>query len=457
MNTIVKLIILAILFVPIVFEAAKNKKWYLCLLFAFYPILPDTLAIEVSSSLPLITGKRMLVILVCCVWLYNIKIKKRVHIPKELLIFTIVGLGISVINLRMNSSVINGIFILILEQFMLVMAVKGLMEDEEEIYTCIDFLIYGSVTLGIISVLQTVLKLDVTTAMAVVQDRVVEAITNRMNTVRAFGTTNAIKNGCYCAFMCLIIMFMFEKKRKKRYIIFLGVNLIALVCTMTRSAILALGIVLVAMVIIRNRHFIRTYISYILLALGGVVAVFIMKPSLFAGVIEVAKSVLNVIGFDFELSSDFGFNANNASYSRMVQWSAVYYMIKEGYGFFGYGYNAFLNGRLFYFFKQFGKWTKADALDTGFVGLAVDGGIVGLINNIGLWIGICISSFIRRDRKKGNFDIYKLTIYMTMLYMIINVASAFANTELIWIYLSIFFAYREIDVRRKLCSDERSM
>ena len=412
-------------------------------------ILPDTFAIEISTSLPLLTGKRILIIIVSVIWFYNMKFRKRSHIPKELLIYTIVALGISLFNLRINFGEFNNIFIIIFEQFLLVMTVKSIISEEEEVYRCLEFLIYGSGVLAVISILQTVLKIDLTTVLAISEDRVAEVITDRMNAVRAFGVTNAIKNGCYCAFMCMITMFMYEKKKQIRYIFFLVMNIIALVCTMTRSAILALGITVVIMIVIRNRAFLKIYFKYLIAAVVLVIGVLIVKPSIFEGITEVIKSILNVLGFDYELSSDFGFNADNASYSRMVQWSAVYYMIKEGFAVCGYGYNAFIRGCLYYYFKQFGSWTRAGALDTGFVGIAVEGGLLGLINNIMLWVSISFYSFRYRDKKSRESDIYKLTIYMTIMYFIINMASAFSNTDLIWLYMAIFFAYREIKVREK--------
>ena len=124
-------------------------------------------------------------------------------------------------------------------------------------------------------------------------------------------------------------------------------------------------------------------------------------------------------------------------------------MIKEGFAVCGYGYNAFIRGCLYYYFKQFGCWTRAGALDTGFVGIAVEGGLLGLVNNIMLWVSISFYAFRFREKKTRKSDIYKLTIYITIMYFIINMASAFSNTDLIWLYMAIFFAYREIKVREK--------
>lgn len=460
MDTIVKIIIVGALFIPIVFNALKYNKWYLYIFFGFYSILPDTFAIELSAGLPLITGKRLLVLLICGIWIYNFKYRKREHVPRELLIYVIVEVAISIINLMHGFGQINSIIITVFEQFMMVMAVKSVVENEDEVYKCMDFLIYSSAALGIISIHQTVLKIDVTTVLAITQERVVQNISDRMNNVRAFGVTNAISNGCYCAFMCLITMFMYEHKRKFKYIIFLVINAVALLCTMTRSALLALGITIVVMFIIRNRYFIRTYARYIVLALAGVAGIFILKPSVFDSVIEVFKSIFNVLGFNFELSEEFGFNADNASNSRLMQWSAVYYMSGEGLLLFGYGYNAYLRGCVYYYFEQFKAWVKAPALDTGFVAIAVQSGIIGLLNNLLLWSGVVISSLQYRDKRHKVFDIYKLTVYIAFMYMIINVASAFVNTELIWLYLAIFFSYRKIkfeDKHRLLCQERKNV
>lgn len=447
METMAKLIILFLLFAPIIYKACRYEKWYLYIICAFYTILPDALAIEVSSSLPLITFKRLMIFILCIVWIYNYKCRKRERIPRELCIYIIVNILVSIVNLRIGFGEVNNIFIIVFEQFILVMAIKSTISSKDELYKCVDFLIYGSVALAVISILQTVLKIDVTTSLMIVESRVTENISNRMNTVRAFGTTNAISNACYCSFMMLITLFMYEKRKRFSYIVFFGINAVALLCTMTRSALLAFCIVIAIMCFIRNIRFIKIYIKYIVLAIIAVTAILVIKPSLFDSVIEVFKSILNVLGIEVELSEQFGMNASNASYSRLVQWTAVYYMAQEGLMWFGYGYRAFLRGCLYYFFNQFGRWTKATALDTGFVAIAVERGVIGLISNWALWLSMAYSAFVNRD--KTSYDFYKLTLYVTILYVIINVASAFANAELVWLYIALFFSYRELDYSEK--------
>ena len=173
----------------------------------------------------------------------------------------------------------------------------------------------------------------------------------------------------------------------------------------------------------------------------------VIKPEILNGVKEVLKSILNVLGFNIELSDQFGMNAESASYSRMVQWTALAYMYKEGCLLFGYGYRALVRGKLFYYFERFKCWIRATAVDTGFVSIAGERGLVGLLNNILLWMKILYDSI--RFTKKGRFDFYQLTIYICILYVLLNIVSSFADAEIVWIYIALFFSYKECDCMEK--------
>ena len=178
MGHIIKIIVLACLVSPIIYAACKQKKWYLYVFCAFYTILPDTFAIEISSSFPLITFKRIMIIFICVLWIYNYKFIRRICIPKELFMFIAVNVIVSAVNLRFGFGELNNIFIVVFEQFLLIMALKGLIVDKEELYRCIDFLIYGSTVLAVISILQTTVGYDLSTAFATVDARVIETISN---------------------------------------------------------------------------------------------------------------------------------------------------------------------------------------------------------------------------------------------------------------------------------------
>ncbi len=438
-----KTILLCALFLPIIYCALKHKKWYLYLLFAFYAILPSAFAIEISESLPLLTGTRMLILLLLIFWIYNRHANSVTVIPKEMIFYLVANVAISIVNLHYGYGEFNRIFILVLEEFLIVILIKDLIANKEEFYRCIDFMIAGSIVLVIIGVLQTVFHYDIASVLNIVESSAESILTDRMGMLRAYATSNAISYGCYCAFMIPIILYMYERTKKERYLFALFANLLALICTMSRSSLLALAIVLLLMLLIRKKELIKPFIKYIPLALIAVIVVAYKMPSLVNSVVEVSKSILNVLGADFQLSEQFGLNADNASYSRMVQWSSLEYMIGDGTWLFGYGYNAYVRGMLHYFYKQFGHWTVATTLDVGFVRILGETGVVGL----GIYFIFLVSIFsfvIRNIKSNKTLDFYTMSFYLLILYVILNIVSAFISVEAFWLYIGLFFAYRKL-------------
>ena len=441
-----KYLIALVLFAPIIYLALRQKKWYLCLLFAFFPILPDSFAVELSASLPLLTGARVLLLLVLAIWVCKRTRRPFLYLPISLVVYTVCNLLISVINFRYGFAEINSVFRLVLERFLLVLIVRDLIRNEKEFDTCVDFMIYSSVSVSVIGVLQTVLKLDVSTVFHLMDARVEGSIVDRMGTTRAYGTFdgNAILFGCYCAFMILVILYQYEKRRGVRYLVFLAAVLCGLLCSMTRSAIMALGIVLVLMLFIRRWSFFKRYVRYLPLVVPVLLAVYLFKPEMLDTVTELVKSCLKVLGFDVELSSAFGVNSSDAAYSRNVQWTAIRYMLGEGEGLFGYGYNAFIRGKLFYFFRQFGRWTAAPALDVGFVSIATEKGLAGLAVQVAFIVSVFFGAW-NKSHSYRHYDFYKLTEYMMIFYIIINIASAFNSAGAVWLFFALYYTRRRLD------------
>ncbi|MBE5943310.1 MAG: oligosaccharide repeat unit polymerase [Lachnospiraceae bacterium] len=444
-----KLAIVALLFLPIIIKALKQDKWYIYLVFAFYAILPDTFAIEISGSLPLITGSRMLILMLFAVWIYKKSSEMNAYIPAGLVVYIGISVALSLIHLDNGIGEINSLFIILFEQLLLTLLLVNLIDNKREFELCIDFMIYGCLAVAVMAVMQTVLSFDVTTSLDIVATRVNQEITDRMGMIRAGGTTNPISYGCYCAFMALVILYKFENTKKIKYMIFLLIDMLAFVCTMSRSSLLCFAIVIFAQLIIRNIKFIRPYLIYVPFVVVGIIVIFMASPGLRDSVSEMFKSVLNSLGIGrYELSSEFGLNADNAAYSRMVQWSAIEHMEMDGELLFGYGYNAISRGEVYYYFKQFGTWTRTSSVDVGFVRAATDYGLCGLILNIGLVLGVIFNSFIRKSREQ-KYDFYNLAIYAMMLYIVLNIASAFYATTVFWLFMSLFFVYRKVR-----CSEE---
>lgn len=431
-----KIAILMILFVPLIALCLKQEKWYLYLFVALYPILPERFAIEISSSLPLLTASRLLIILI----LVMSVIKGRIswNIPQKLTIYIVVSIMISLVNLLTNKSEINKIINVLLGQFFIIVVLRDVIETEEEIEKCIDFILLASVILAVIGILQSVAKIDVTTALELVEARSKTELTERMGMVRASATYNAITYGCYCSFMCILGIYKYANTKKLRYIVTFVINIIALCLTLSRSSIVPLAIVLLYIFIKHFKEYKKMIIVMVPFLCIGIASMFILTPSIVDTFKETIKSVMVTLGFDVEMSSNFGLNAN-ASTSRLVQFSAIKHMFMEGGLLIGLGYQAFISGKIYYWYPQFGHWTKATTLDVGVVGIVAESGIVGLLN----WI-LFFGSIYLSTRKSGKFDFSMLMRYFIILYFVLNLLTSCANAEFFWIIICLYFAYDKI-------------
>lgn len=82
----------AMLFLPIIYLAMKQKKWYLYLTVAFFGILPEQFSVQLHENLPLISMTRVLIVVLFCFWIYNRWKNRRVSCPVSLLVFFVENL-----------------------------------------------------------------------------------------------------------------------------------------------------------------------------------------------------------------------------------------------------------------------------------------------------------------------------------------------------------------------------
>lgn len=493
-----KYLLICLLFAPIVYLAFREKRWYLYLLIAFAAVLPEQLSISFHEKLPLLSAPRILILLVMAFWLWDKWKTRKFSFPVSLILYFGINLLISVINLHWGFDEIKRVFLLIFEQVLLVIMIADLIKTRAEFDRCLDFLIMGCTALAIASIMQTVLEYDILSVMHMRETLTSVKITDRMELVRAFGTYNAISYGCYCAFMAVVIVYRILKTKKIWLSAAFALNFMALICTLSRSAWICLGAIALLMILVYRLRLIRPMLLSAGLTIALCIVLCFIQPNLVNAFTESGKSVVNTLlgalpdsvvslfvpdesnqppttdptkitdspdstsSTDptetteattppkkptkpgFQLDPNFGMNADDPSYSRMVQWSAVKYMIDEGHLLFGYGYNALPEGKLhFYYDKWSDYWTQTYSLDVGLIALVAESGLVGALTFMCLLGYILIESF--RKTKKEVLDFYQLTIFIIPLYLLLNFLAAFLNMTLVWLFFGLFYAYRKLD------------
>ena len=431
-----KIIILAILFIPIVYLCLREKKWYLFLFFSFYGILPETFAIEISSSVPLLTASRLLLILVLVMCIAKDKFK--LFLPKKLIIFIGISLLISLVNFVGNSREINKIFNIILEQLISIIIVVNCIEDKEEIDKCIDFMILGGCALAVIGMIQTLFNYDVCTVLQLVEARSKTTLTDRMGITRAAGTFNAIIYGSYCSFILVLTLYKYAKSKKAAYIFAFIFILLALFCSMSRSSLLPFVIIALIILVRHFKEYKKVLALIIPIAIAGIFLLYLVKPEMFSVVTELYKSILATLGIQVDVSSQFGNNID-ASTSRLMQFSAFEDMFEKGVFLFGFGYQAFTRGLVYYFYPQFGSWSVASTLDVGVVSVMIESGIIGLINWAAFFVVIYLSC-----KKSKTFTFEVLIKYILILYFMLNILTACLYNEFFWLIIILYFANDKI-------------
>ena len=492
-----KLLILIALLSPIVFLAIKQKRWYLYLPFALLGILPEQFAVQIHEKLPLLSGSRVLILILFGFWIYDRWKNKRFTMPWSLAIFLGINVLISLVNFRYGFGEVNRIFVTVFERVLLAVMAWDLIRDKEEFCRCVDFMLMGSAVLAVIAIVQTVFDYDIASVLHLRETMASVSIADRMGMTRAYGTFNAISYGCYCAFMMIPVYYRLSQTKSHWYSLIFALNFVALVCTFTRSAWLCIAGVMGLMVLVYRWKMIRLLIPSALISLALCVGLCVAQPKLLDAFVETGKSSINTVVSilpesmqelftsaktekpqqttpatedtsnpsepvqttppatttppannggnknPFQLSEHFGMNGEDPTYTRVVQWTAVEYMIADGQALFGYGYNAFPAGRLHYFYDRWGaKWEVATTLDVGLVALITESGFLGAASFLALLGYMLVVAFRRKE--KGTFDFYQLTIFMIGLFLLLNYLASFMFDDAVWLFIALFYAYHRL-------------
>ena len=497
MQNVLKWGILLVLFLPSFYFAARQKKWYLYLLLAFIGILPEQFSFRLHESLPLLTVSRMLIIMAAGFWFYDRTQTKKWSIPWAIAAFLGVNLLISLIHLFSDSDEINRMFIFVTERVLVVVMLKDLLTTREEFDRGVDFLIGGSCALAVIGILQTMFDYDVSSVLHLTKTYTSIQLLPRMGLTRAFGTFNAISYGCYCAIMLIPIYYRLKQTDRQRYSLAFALNIMALLCTFTRSAWLGIVGVMGLLFLTQPKKFILCLWKGVVMTMVLCLVLCLIQPKLGSAVLETGKSSANTLlqvlpdswfqknpsagdadvtdstgstdatdatepeettpepekpGFD--LSDDFGANASDPAYSRNVQWTAVKYMAREGTLILGYGYNALREGKIHFHYKQWGDdYKPTNYLDVGWVAVIAEGGLIYLLSFIGL-LGYIFVQALRKWKQDGDFGFYKASGFIVIYILVINVLASYLNAGSVWLLLGLYFAYENLDKQNALSVPE---
>ena len=392
------------------------KKKYLYLFVACILFLPNYYGIELSGSLPIFTVARMMYI-VFFIYTYmnrrrDISLKgiKINTIPKEY--FFLIGYFLLriITNLYYSStysSAIKTIFLIVFEQLFFLICIYLLAPTKKEITTLINVIVYTAAAFYLIGIFESITHLNPFNALYTVSRYMLNSFYIRLGLLRAtttFGLANYYGN--MCVLTLPLILYMYEKSRKTRYIIFSALNFLAIVHSGCRSDMFLFFLIIAVYFFAlclgkqRKKAFMIHFCIATLATIGVIVIASVISPLCKYYYTGTAKSLLNEVGFDFDLDegrpegvTGYGANAESGTQSRLVQFTCVQYAFKVN-PFFGQGSGVEQRGELMIFSK--GEWKVFSAFDVGYVNMLVSEGLIGFFGFISLIIYLLMCS-IKKD------------------------------------------------------------
>ena len=425
-----------------------NRK-YLYLFIPCMLFLPEYYGLEVSRSLPILTVTRMM-FLVFYVYVF---INKRRNLSSILKDFNLKKcskpalfvIGYFVLRLIPNicyitttGQALKTIFNIIFEEALLLIALYLLDLSGEEILALIKVVVYVSTVFFVLGIFESFTFIKIFDQLYTVSRTMLNEYYVRLGMLRA--TTSLalpILYGNMCLFMFPFIAFLYEKTRQKRYLLIAFLNVVALIHSGCRADlffyIFILFIYIVFVVITKARKLLCLKNTAIVFA---AVMLFIVTLSVSSSSYRyfytgTVKSVLNEVGFDFDLSEDapegsggYGGNDNYGSGSRIAHFTGILYTLRTS-PVIGLGSRAATRGEIQYYSAGF--WHPSYICDVGYVEIFGDEGIIGFLGYACLFIALILASIKPSIQQfYETHSNYKLFIVITYLLGMLSTANMYA-------------------------------
>ena len=404
-----------------------------------YLFLPDYYGIEFSENFPILTISRIITLLF---YIYafknrkkniNIKSIKIKSLPKEYYLLFIYFFLRIISNLRyisLHGQAAKTIFSIILEQTFLVIAFYMLSPSSEELMKMLKTIVTVATVLFVLGFLESVTYIRLFDELNTVSRDMINEHYYRLGLLRA---TTTMKMPGHYANMCTIILptiiYLYETLKQKRYLISEGLCILAIIHSCSRANIFFLFILFTyALLFIFKRESRFTFLKntlFIIVTLTLIIIVLSLSSVKLRYFYEgTAKSLLNEIGFEFDLNNNVpqgaqGFGGNTyGSASRLEQFTGIYYTFNN-HPLFGFGSGAEDRSEIKYYRFRNSSWYKHKAYDVGIVEIICDEGLLGLLAFVSLFMSLLLRiSKIKATAPKSHL------YFMLFSYLICTLSTA---------------------------------
>ncbi len=438
------------------------KKKYLYLFVPCMLFLPKYYGLEINILLPVISVTRIMYIVF---YIYSYINRKRnitfsfskiKTIPREY--YLLIGYFVLRIisNLFYLTSFVNPIktiYSLIFEQLLLFVSFYMLAPSKDEINTLLKTIVWSAAFLFALGIFESITLIRPFDELYTISRSFLNDHYIRLGLLRAtttMGLANFYGNMCMLLLPC--IFYLYKLTMHKRYLIVLFLDFYAIIHSGCRSNLIFSAIVIflyffIALHSAKERiHFVKN-LSLVLVSMVAVIVVLsLCNQNLNYYYTGTAKSLLNEVGYDYDLDSDapsnvpdgYGDNSSSGKTARVIQFSGIYYTLTHN-PLFGFGSGSQTRG-VKYYDKDI--WATYYTYDTGIVEIILDEGILGLLGYISLFL------FFFRLLCKSKTSMRTYSRQVCVVWLLTYLLSTLSSTNMISfliVSLCIIFCFNSFD------------
>ena len=433
----------------------SGRKKFLLYFVALYPVLPDYFGIELGVGLPLLKANRILLILLfiaVLIYYRNVDIfpKQRfinAKIYAGLLIYfscRIIANAYYVTNL---SEAINAEFTIIVEQFLLLVLLIQFIRDESELQEIIDIIVKVSGIIALVCFINIAIGENLFYYLKTIERSVMMTSTERMGIVRAEATFgHPVYYSVYTALMLPLALYLYQNKKKLKYLILMMMNIVALFLTGTRGTIVVLFI-FVIIAFIRMERADKQKFAFLFVGLAMVLVILsLLNSELLKIFTSTVQSVMVAFGLSDAKIDNFGGNYETGLDSRLIQFSAFYYVFQNS-PIFGLGAGCQNRGKLYYYVND--KWRISGTIDNGYVGYVAQEGLLGITAVVVFHFSLLKNSFqfARKEKQNKPNGMANMFFFCFLIYVgeMLSIAD---SSQLFWLIVAFYIAYNSIGNRQ---------
>ena len=439
------------------------KKKYLYVFIPAILFLPNFYGVEFSGSLPIFSVSRVMFI-----WFYvyvfinkkrdiNLKALDFRTLPKPYLML----LGYFTLRIVSNlfyistyNDAIKTIFSILFENLFLLVGLYLLAPGKKEIDTIIKSIVWSASGLFIFGIAESITSVRLFDELFTISRALNNIHSYRLGLLRAT-TTMGFPNmyGNMCILILPLIIYLLKKTHNKIYLLSIVLNFLAILHSGCRSDLM--WFILVTVIYLLHaaiterqnlKYIIKCTLSVLILTALWLTITMQTNTSLNYYYTGTVKSVLNVVGFNFDLNTNKpegvnGFGANpDGVLSRSAQLSGIEYTLSKN-PVFGLG-NGFQNrGDILYYYID--RWKEIRTVDFGLVEIIGAEGLLGFMAFFLLFGSFLVILWNRW--KKHIFPADSMTcIMLPFIYILCTLSSANMMTYLILITALLFYNLKEV-------------